>query len=37
MSNDEETITDRRELKRQGILERIKNKMEHDLSKYGWD
>ena len=40
ISNEEDANTAdnlKRELKRQGILERIKNKMEHDLGKYGWD
>lgn len=32
-----EKLVNKRELKRQGILERMKNKMDHDLSKYGWD
>jgi len=30
-------LYDRRQLKSQGIMERLKNKMEHDLNKYGWD
>ena len=31
------TLVDKRQLKSQGILERLKNKMQHDLNKYGWD
>ena len=28
---------EKRQLKRQGILERMRNKMENDIAKNGWD
>lgn len=28
---------ERRQLKSQGIMSRLRNKMDHDLNKYGWD
>lgn len=34
--NDRQFIQ-RRQLKSQGIMSRLRNKMDHDLNKYGWD
>jgi hypothetical protein len=36
--NDKEVyFQKKRQLKSQGIMERLRNKMEHDLNRYGWD
>ena len=35
--NDYDAVMPKRALKKQGFLERMRNKMEHDLSKHGWD